>query len=171
MATLRRRIGLGIVTALKAGDTLIDTLLGGAGSTLNVGLGEDLGDPVVDEGLGPGHCLVSPLPGERLAFAEGETRHNKQRVYNWRLRFWLDYDVGTTDTDTPGTSIMQALERIFADPRVFFNTHLTDTEGNLASKSGRVELDEDFRETNTTKGIIVDCRLSITVTHKAALTE
>lgn len=166
MATLRKRLGDAVVSALQSGDSLLESLVAGTGSALNVEFSEE--DNVDADKSKIGHIQVRAGQVLRVPFDEGENRHSKRRTYVYDIIMRLDSDVGI---DNPSHDYLQALERIFADPRKFFRDHVDDSEGNLASHAGRIELDEDVMTRRRGASVEVECSLSITVTQVAALTE
>lgn len=168
MSVLRRRLGEGVVSALSAGDSLIDSLLAGSGGggDLNIELATE-DDVEADTGL-IGHARVEMLTVERVPFTEGENRGTKRRVYPFRMIFEIQSDVGL---EYPGMDVWQALDRIFRDPRTFFRDHVTDTENNLSSKAGRLELEDDFIDSKRGEISRLEYTLRITVGQVANLVD
>ncbi|MCC7510221.1 MAG: hypothetical protein IT464_12750 [Planctomycetes bacterium] len=163
--TLRRRLGAAIVAALKSGNAIIDEVLAGSGATLNVELADFAHDDA-EATRQPGHCMVFYEGVDRVPFDEGENRASKRRTYIYKLLFTLWDDVGV---DQPALDLHQGLENIFGDSRVFFRDFVTDTEGNLPAKAGRVELDEDIIEAESKTKRTLEATVRITVGQIAPL--
>lgn len=166
MSVLRRRLGEAVVSALKGGDTLIESILAGSGADLNVDLASE--DDVDSDTTLIAQCRVEMMTVERVPFPSGENRGSKRRVYPFRIIFKLQSDVAAS---YPGMDVWQALDRIFGDPRTFFRDYVTDTENNLSAHAGRLELDEDFIQPKRGSETRLEFVLRITVGQVGALTE
>ncbi len=166
MATLEERLGDAIETAFQAGNALLDTILQGAGATLNTE--RTLTDDVqADHNVQPGWCKITARTPRPLRRAAGGYPNSMRTTFVYDVIMGFHDDIGQDNvTEKPFQALVQTLQ----DAPTFFSTHVTDPEGNLHSLDGDVELEPLVKQGDPAKPEYTT-EVRITVWHKQALTQ
>lgn len=165
MPTLETRLGDAIESAFKAGNALLDSIISGAGATLNTErtLTHDV---EADLGLVGSIQIVGKTP-RTLTIGTGAYRKSKRSVFAYEVNFTVDDDIGQ---DTVTESFYQALMQTLGDSEEFFANHVTDTELNMNVKDGEVEV-EPIVLGGTPEEPVYETEVRITCWHKQAMTQ
>lgn len=162
---LEQRLGERVVSSLQAANTVLDSIVAGAAGSRNIEYSDEPGQ-LKDEKRVPGYVLVGLLNPQPLPTAGKYVEYMRTR-FRYRLEFHLKDDKART---LPGRKAYQAVVKALGNPVTFF-TGITDTEGNLGSLDGDLDIDPQVREIVSQGLTRYEVEIGVSVWHKTALTE
>lgn len=154
--TLEKRLGYALVAMLQADAGLFNQIFGD-----RVEYAQDYVD--VDSGQGPTVLIKADLPQEPLR--KGDNWAQTQFQFIVLIQNWDDRQQNRTLAEA-----YQALDAVFINANDLLVTHVTDTEENLASKCGQLEVRHELNVEELNDKPARQARILVTVIHKRPLT-
>lgn len=162
---LEQRLGERVVTLLQAANTIMDAIVAGAAGSRNIEYTDQPGQ-IKDDRRVPGYVLVGLLVPRPLR-ADGVYTEAMRTQFRYSLEFHLKDDKAR---GLPARRVYQALVQILGNAATFFSGY-TDTESNLTSVDGEVEIDPQVRTLQGQGLTRYTAEIGIAVWHKTALTQ
>lgn len=157
--TIQRRLGQAFITGLQAGNTLAEHILRSSGADIRA---EYAARWIAQSSGGGPRLLIMPLPFKPAVRLKGSAYSKIPLLFHWEL--WDDQGLDIAVDNLP-----TVMNQLIASPETYFNTWLSDVEGNLPSKDGELEFDEDLQEGFDTGKPQLAFKAYVSVWHKFPL--